>query len=86
MFFFRKKSFLSGEPPLRRRRRSPEGSRLYGLCNAGTDTPIAQFMASYKLGDDLFDDSFSIDSPSGEFLGECGSGSLKRSASGDLRR
>ena len=34
--------------------------------------PISQFMASYKLGDDLFDDSFSIDSPAGEFLGECG--------------
>jgi hypothetical protein len=32
--------------------------------------PIAQFMASYKIGDDLFDDSFSIDSASGEFLGE----------------
>jgi hypothetical protein len=35
---------------------------------------MAQFMASYKAGDDLFDDSFSIDSPSGEFLGECGVG------------
>jgi hypothetical protein len=34
--------------------------------------PISQYMASYKLGDDLFDDSFSIDSPAGEFLGECG--------------
>jgi hypothetical protein len=34
--------------------------------------PVSQFMASYKLGDDLFDDSFSIDSPAGEFLGECG--------------
>jgi hypothetical protein len=34
--------------------------------------PVKQFMASYKLGDDLFDDSFSIDAESGEFLGECG--------------
>ena len=32
---------------------------------AGDMPPIAQFMASYKVGDDLFDDSFSIDSPSG---------------------
>jgi hypothetical protein len=40
----------------------------------GEEPPIGQFMASYKLGDDLFDDSFSIDSPSGEFLGECGVG------------
>ncbi len=38
------------------------------------DAPIAQFMASYKFGDDLFDDSFTIDSASGEFLGECGVG------------
>jgi len=40
----------------------------------GEQAPMVQFMASYKAGDDLFDDSFSIDSPSGEFLGECGVG------------
>ena len=40
----------------------------------GEAPPTVQFMASYKLGDDLFDDSFSIDSQSGEFLGECGVG------------
>ena len=40
----------------------------------GSEPPVAQFMASFKLGDDLFDDSFSIDSPSGEFLVECGAG------------
>lgn len=38
------------------------------------EPPIVQFMSTYKLGDDLFDDSFSIDAPSGEFLGECGVG------------
>jgi len=43
-------------------------------ASAGEHAPMAQFMASYKAGDDLFDDSFSIDSPSGEFLGECGVG------------
>jgi hypothetical protein len=41
---------------------------------AAEQAPMVQFMASYKGGDDLFDDSFSIDSPSGEFLGECGVG------------
>lgn len=40
----------------------------------GDEAPMMQFMASYRLGDDLFDDSFSIDSPAGEFLGECGVG------------
>lgn len=36
--------------------------------------PVAQYVTTYVLGDDLFDDSFSIDAPSGEFLGECGVG------------
>lgn len=40
----------------------------------GQETPMSQFMTTYMLGDDLFDDSFSIDNPSGEFLGECGVG------------
>jgi len=40
----------------------------------GQEAPIAQFMTTYVLGDDLYDDSFSIDSPSGQFLGECGVG------------
>jgi len=31
-------------------------------------------MTTYHVGDDLFDDSFSIDSPAGEFMGECGVG------------
>ncbi len=36
--------------------------------------PMAQYMTTYMFGDSLFDDSFSIDSPSGKFLGECGVG------------
>lgn len=34
--------------------------------------PVSHFMTTYVIGDDLYDDSFSIDAPSGEFLGECG--------------
>jgi hypothetical protein len=52
----------------------------------GETPPIAQFMASYKLGDDLFDDSFSIDSPSGEFLGECGVGISETIGVGDPKK
>ncbi|RPH62805.1 MAG: hypothetical protein EHM81_01460 [Chloroflexi bacterium] len=40
----------------------------------GAEPPVAQYVTTYVLGDDLFDDSFSIDAPSGEFLGECGVG------------
>jgi len=31
-------------------------------------------MTTFVMGDDLFDESFTIDSPNGDFLGECGVG------------
>lgn len=40
----------------------------------GVDPPIVQFMTTYLHGDDLYDDSFSIETSSGEFLGETGVG------------
>jgi hypothetical protein len=52
----------------------------------GEQLPISQFMASYKIGDDLFDDSFSIDSSSGEFLGECGVGISEPIGVGDPKK
>lgn len=54
--------------------------------SATGETPMVQFMASYKVGDDLFDDSFSIDSPSGEFLGECGVGISETIGVGDPKK
>jgi len=53
---------------------------------SGAEPPAAQFMASYKIGDDLFDDSFSIDSASGEFLGECGVGISETIGVGDPKK
>jgi len=47
---------------------------------------LAQFMTTYRLGDDLYDDSFSIDSPSGEFLGECGVGITETIGVGDPKK
>ena len=52
----------------------------------GQEAPIAQFMTTYMLGDDLYDDSFSIDSPSGEFLGECGVGISETVGVGDPKK
>jgi len=52
----------------------------------GEQPPISQFMASYKIGDDLFDDSFSVDSASGEFLGECGVGISETIGVGDPKK
>lgn len=40
----------------------------------GLAPPITQTMTTYVLGDDLYDESFSIDTSSGEFLGEYGVG------------
>jgi hypothetical protein len=36
--------------------------------------PLGHFIARYTLGQDSYDESFPIESPSGEFLGECGMG------------
>ncbi|MGH2627653.1 MAG: hypothetical protein ACRDHY_13495, partial [Anaerolineales bacterium] len=44
-----------------------------GPSPTGTQ-PVVQFMTTYVLGDDLYDDSFSIESAAGDFLGECGVG------------
>lgn len=40
--------------------------------SANEEPPLSQWMTTYIQGDDLYDDSYSIDSPAGDFLGECG--------------
>jgi hypothetical protein len=49
---------------------------LYHVAPAArsSQAALATFRTIYTLGDDLYDDSFSIESPSGDFLGECGVG------------
>jgi hypothetical protein len=48
--------------------------------------PAAHFMTTYVIGDDLYDDSFSIDAPTGEFLGECGVGISDTIGVGDPKK
>ena len=36
--------------------------------------PLAQFVTAYEIGDDRYDLSFSVETPTGDFLGECGVG------------
>jgi hypothetical protein len=87
MFFFRKRLAGSGQqatPEEIAETRRQAGYTDY--TTKGTEPPIGQFMASYKLGDDLFDDSFSIDSASGEFLGECGVGISETIGVGDHKK
>jgi hypothetical protein len=50
------------------------------------ETPVSQFMTTYMQGDEQYDDSFSIDNPMGEFLGECGVGISDTIGVGDPKK
>jgi hypothetical protein len=52
----------------------------------GLAPPITQTMTTYLLGDDLYDESFSIDTQSGEFLGEYGVGVSETIGVGDPKK
>jgi hypothetical protein len=57
-----------------------------GAASPTGGPPVAQFMTTYVLGDDLYDDSFSIDAPDGSFLGECGMGISETIGVGDPKK
>jgi hypothetical protein len=42
--------------------------------DANLPAPVSQFMSAYIMGDDYYDDSFSIEDEDGGFLGETGAG------------
>ncbi len=48
--------------------------------------PLRQWSGSYSLGQDNYDESFTIESADGKFLGECGIGILDGFASGSPKR
>ena len=74
LFYWRNRSKTSAAPASSAYQAPARPAAVSEYTEAGEEPPMVQFMATYKLGDDLFDDSFSIDSPAGEFLGECGVG------------
>jgi hypothetical protein len=45
--------------------------------------PLGHFVTSYALGNDAYDESFSIENRAGEFLGECGVGISETIGVGD---
>jgi hypothetical protein len=49
------------------------GAMDFSPTTSGNE-PLATFRTTFTLGDDLYDDSFSIETPAGEFVGECGVG------------
>jgi len=52
----------------------------------GLAPPVTQTMTTYVMGDDLYDESFSIDTPSGDFLGEYGVGVSETIGVGDPKK
>jgi hypothetical protein len=74
------------DSPANRAREITSQTEMTDYSALGQEQPISQFMTTYVLGDDLFDDSFSIDSPSGEFLGECGIGISETIGVGDPKK
>jgi uncharacterized membrane-anchored protein YhcB (DUF1043 family) len=87
LLFFRNKKAkgTEAEPALQAQQASRAATRT-DFVSEGQQTPIAQFMTTYMSGDDLYDDSFSIDSPSGDFLGECGVGISDTIGVGDPKK
>lgn len=85
-FWYQSRRIITPEAPGMDAREAAREAEWTDYSQLGEETPMAQFMASYKIGDDLFDDSFSIDSPSGEFLGECGVGISETIGVGDPKK
>jgi hypothetical protein len=52
----------------------------------GLKTPIARTMTTYVLGDNLYDESFSIETQAGEFMGEYGVGVSEAIGVGDPKK
>ncbi len=50
------------------------------------EEPISTFKTTYMLGNDLYDESFSIDDQQGDFLGECGVGIGETMGVGDPKK
>lgn len=84
MFFSRNRKGLQRPP--RPTSEMNESAQLPEYDPDEQDLPVASFITEYNLGDDLYDDSFSIDAPTGEFLGECGVGIMDTIGTGDPKK
>jgi len=86
IFIFRSRLGTGVRTPIMEATEAAQQAEWTDYSSIGEQPPISQFMASYKIGDDLFDDSFSVDSASGEFLGECGVGISETIGVGDPKK
>jgi len=69
---------------LKKAKEAPPAPVAVGAVDRGA--PVSKFVSTFVMGDDLFDDSFSIETASGEFLGETGAGISKTIGVGDPKK
>jgi len=76
LFVFNRRNALLREtqPGSSRYADAPKAAPLVTQEAEITAVPIARFRTNYARGHDTYDDSFSIENASGDFLGECGVG------------
>ena len=84
LYYFRTRQ--PSTPNFGKRQEAEPSFQSSAIDALGDTPPISQWMTTYLMGDDLFDDSFSIDSSTGEFLGECGVGIAETIGVGDPKR
>ncbi len=85
-FVLRGRKRVAGTKPMRTYEEPKKKADKVTAEATREDQPVSQFMTTYVIGDDLYDDSFSIDSPAGEFLGECGVGISETIGVGDPKK
>ncbi len=83
---FRRRQAAGDRPAALKAREFTRGAEQTDYGAGGESAPLSQWMTTYLMGDDLFDDSFSIDSPAGEFMGECGVGIAETIGVGSPKR
>lgn len=70
----------------RRELRQQAEAQRTDFAALGEAEPVSRYTSTYVLGDDLYDDSFSIETEASEFLGECGSGISEMIGVGDPKK
>ncbi len=98
LFFWRLRS--NSAAPAKSRAQHPRSEGAVGSPNVNAagevmeaevsyppgEEPVSTFKTTYMLGNDLYDESFSVDDLQGDFLGECGVGISETIGVGDPKK
>ncbi len=85
-FLFGKQVSPEQYSPARQAQEIARTAEKTDFSKMGLQDPITRTMTTYVLGDDLYDESFSIDAPTGDFLGEYGVGVSEAIGVGDPKK